>query len=440
MRLRPALVVAVVLAALEGLGYLADWHWGYRERLLKGFDGALAPLQDTKEHWDDPASVFNPDFDGPHPQFLRFRPPDSTRPVGADAESAHLPAGRRVFVVGESAAYGVNVEANQTFAALLDERWKAKGTRVINAGQVGADPWQVMDAGAQILVSYVPSALIVFTGNNPWVTWAPPQQERWSWGVVSTLRVLAVSRALAGLEFLLLRETFKHYKPKEGSFRDRYELTGSSYALSHPLLPSPQFGPKDWPPLKALYLQRFETSLTELLRQARSRGVRVVLVTMPTFDKLSPAFLHAQFEAYDPAHAPEVTALVEQAGALVNKGDFAQALPFTEKALALDAEPPLLHYLHAQCLEHLGRLDDAEAAYHQSREHMIGHLGSRLSVNEVIRKVAAQQDVTLVDAEKLFEEHTHAAGKHFNEGLFVDDCHPSAEGHRIIAEALAPLF
>jgi hypothetical protein len=313
-----------------------------------------------------------------------------------------------------------------------------------------------MEAGAQILARYAPSTLVVFTGNNLWIDWAPPQQPRWNpWGI-KLLSTLATSRAIAGLEFVALRWTLRH-TPRDwrveqlgrldswlgrlrrepgAPFHDHHELTGSRYALEHPLEDDERFGATDWPRIKALHLHRFETSLVELVEQARARDVGVVLVTVPFNYRLSPAWNHPQFEAVDPAHRDEVRALGREAGAAVHAGDCGAALPIIDRALALDPLPPVLHYLRAQCLERMGALDAARAAYADSRERMIGNLGSPLSVNETIRRVAARFEVPLVDAVRVFDDH--ASGNHFNEQLIVDDCHPSPSGHRLIAVALAP--
>jgi hypothetical protein len=91
-------------------------------------------------------------------------------------------------------------------------------------------------------------------------------------------------------------------------------------------------------------------------------------------------------------------------------------------------------------LEGAGRSAEAEQAFALSREDMIGNLGSRLSVNDVIRRVASTTSAQLLDVERIFEESEHARGHYFNEDLIHDDCHPTPLGHRLIADALASLF
>jgi hypothetical protein len=426
---------------------------------LGAFEAATRGGHDEDALWADPERPFaSPD--GPFSQTLRFRLAGSADPIGEVVEPNRLPAGKRVIVLGESAAFGVGSGSEETFSAVLDAALQGQGTRVLNAGQVGADTWEVMDAGAQILSRYSPSTVVIFTGNNPWIDWAPPQQPRWNPWAIRVLSALATSRAFAGLEFLSLRWTLQH-TPRDwrveqlgradswlgwmsrepaGTFHDHYELAGSRYALAHPLEETEQFGPADWPRVKALYLQRFETSLVQLIEHARARGVRVVLATVPFNYRLSPAWKHPQFEAVDPAHRDEVRALVRKGGALVQAGDCPAAQPLIDRALALDPLPPLPHYLRAQCLEQMGDLDAAEAEYAKSRELMIGNLGSRLSVNDVIRRVAERFDVHLVDVARIFDDYEHSVGHHFNEDLIIDDCHPSPLGHRLIANALAPLL
>jgi tetratricopeptide (TPR) repeat protein len=172
----------------------------------------------------------------------------------------------------------------------------------------------------------------------------------------------------------------------------------------------------------------------------QASGVRVILVTMPFNYRLSPAWKHPQFESFDPASGAQVRRLLREAGRLLQAGDCSNALPTLDRALQLDPLPPLLHYLRAQCLEQQGRFDEAEAAYAQSREQMIGNLGSRLSINGIIRRVADRFGVALVDAAAIFDDYEHAHGRHFNEDLILDDCHLSRLGHQLIADALAPLL
>ncbi len=436
-----ALLVGTAALA-EGTARFIDRGGEFQARIRRDLADPEDPFEARETRfWAHPEQIFRAPG-GPFTQVLRYRPRGSPSPTGERLDLPSLPAGRRLFVLGESAAFGVGVDAEATFAAHLDRAFAPRGLRIINAGQPGADTHEVMDAGAQLLLGGSPAAMVVFTGNNLWVNWTPPQQPRGRPLVRRMLSALAASRAVALVEYAAFRMYFRSMATRgaDTAFHDHYELVGSDYALLHPLRPTPGFGPADWDPLKQEYLQRFERSLRLLHAEARARGVPVVFVALPFNHRLSPSWKSPQFEAYDPAHAREVASRLHAAGALVQQHAFAPAEASLARALALDPEPPLLHYLHAQSLAGLGRNAEAEAEYAESRERTVGNLGSRRSVNAVVRRVAQDVGAAFVDAEAIFEADEHARGGWFNATLFVDDCHPNAYGHYLIARALGPVI
>ena len=328
----------------------------------------------------------------------------------------------------------------ETFTARLDALLAPQGVRVLDVAKSGAGPLQVMEQARKVLRWYQPTTLIIYTGNNQWpeVYTQLPLLNSWNPNLVRVLSALAQSRALAGLEYLAIRWGLQHRVPPGGTDRylDGMELRGSRYALAHPLESIVDSDPAAWLRWKRITLERFEDSLNQIVEHAREHGVRVVLVTVPVAHRLSPAYHIPQLEAFDPAHRTAVRALLHAAADRANAGDCPGALETLSQALALDPLPPLLHYLRGECLERMGRLEEAEAAYAQSRENMMGHVGSRLSVNEVIRRVAARFGVPLVDAAKVFDEYERAHGTHFNEDLIFDNCHLSTLGHQVMTDAL----
>ena len=135
-----------------------------------------------------------------------------------------------------------------------------------------------------------------------------------------------------------------------------------------------------------------------------------------------------------------MTRLVDETLALQDQDQPAKALERIREAIRIDPMPPVPHYLEAELLESLERPVEAEAAYARSREAMIGNLGSRLSINRVIREVAAEQEAELVDLRKIFDDYQHRRQRHFNTELIHDDCHPTPLGHTLIARHLERLL
>ena len=177
-----------------------------------------------------------------------------------------------------------------------------------------------------------------------------------------------------------------------------------------------------------------------MITVAREARVPIVLLTLPFNPRLSPAWKHRQPHSFDPEHREAVTTALQAASRSVSEKQFAAGLETATIALSLDPHPAVLHYLKAQCLEGLERHEEAERAYAESRERMVGNLGSRLSINRIIRELARQNMVPMIDVQELFQQYGAKRERHYNADLIHDDCHPTPLGHQLIAEALVPLL
>ena len=466
--LRRRLVYLLVLFGLiEGGARLADHVFGYHRRVVL----MLGKLRiETEPSLGVPSSpsettlwVRSPD-DGPSPEApyqIGGRQLDEAGPwierIKLEPDSAPGQPGRRVFVVGGSAAFGFPYRHADSFPGMLDRHLGSHGLPVLNASLVGAATDDLVPVVDCLCRHYDPHTLVIFAGNNEWFYWRPatvpenrdpgdsrpPPLGRTSLG---TLELLAHSRALAAAEFAMLKWIeARHRRPhvdvalvNSDDFQDHYELTGVDYALSQPLDPD-RYDPGDWPATRQKYLDTFRDNLTRMVKTGQDRGAHVILLTVPFNYRLSPAWKHRQPDSFDRTHREGVRGLTAEAARLMRAGQHDDALPIVRAAIALDPLPPVPHYLAAQCLEALGRLDEAEQEYAASREHMIGNLGSRLSINDTIAEVAEDTRATLVDVRRIFDEYEHGLGGHFNSLLIKDDCHPTPLGHDLIAAAVLPL-
>lgn len=367
----------------------------------------------------------------------------------------HCPGapGRRTFVLGGSAAFGYPYRFPQSFAALADTRSGKDGGRVLNAAHVGSSSDDLVPVARTILDHYDASTLIIFSGNNEWFHWHPrpvtsssnsPEATPLGASSRATLQFLAHSRALAGIEFVLLDSLHGQQRRSaplpvmhDDGFTAHFALTGCQHALEHPLA-SDRFKASQWPDTRQRYLDRFEANLTTIVRAAHEQDVRVILLTIPFHYRLSPAWKHPQPAWFATDHREQMQQLTTRAMELKESGDATLALEVIRQAVALDPLPAVPHYLEAQLLESLERPAEAEASYARSREAMIGNLGSCLSINRVIRKVAAEHETVLVDVRQLFDNYEHERQRYFNVDLVHDDCHPTPLGHELIAQALRP--
>lgn len=458
---RRLLFLTILLLICEAVAWLADWQLGFRRALLSALDRQRIEIEPIAAD-DAPADgrgetlVLRAERSLPapgEPYILGGREIPNARPVideiVVSPNDVVTDDRRRIFVVGGSAAYGYPYDYPQTFSAILDERLADDGYDVLNAAQVGVSSGELVQVVDRIVEFYAPDTLILMTGNNEWIHWQPAEPSPVGDATADLLRALACSRAVAAVEYLALKARFQ----RERTLQDRQlqqaesrfpflphaQLTGHAYASLHPAEPD-SFDSAHWSTSKQEFLAVFEQNLEAMVRKAESKRVRVILLTVPFNFRLSPAWKHPQPLAFRTETAASVRALTSEALQLVRYGQYVEALQELDTAVALDPHPPLLHYLRATCLEALGRPLDAEAAFAQCRENMIGNLGSRLSINERIREVAIRNNAVLVDVQAIFQQHLHAADRCCNDGLVEDDCHPTPAGHRLIAEALGEHF
>lgn len=425
-----ALALVGWVALFEASGWIADAHWQFRYALLDGLDTAslaAEPIPRTEPEWaPHTLRVRVPDMYGPRdtpyviggvtlPDAWPDAKQDWISPSALEAETR-----QRVFVVGGSAALGYPYAYEHTFERRLETQ--RPDLRVVNVGQAGWASGQVLGVAERVLADFDPDVLVVFVGNNEWIRWQPEASASFD---LDVQRTLARSRALAGALYL------GHARAVHAE-QDARPLLGWEHALA---TPDHTLGVARWRAQRAAFLDAFRAHLSAMRDAAREHGVRLLVLTVPFQYRLSPSWKHAQPDAFDPVHAVTLRALEQRAGRALREGRPSEALRASEEAIALDPEPAILHHLRGAALEALGRMLDAEAAYADAREHMVGNLGARLSIDRIVEEVASADE--LVDVRAIFDAHAHASGGWFLRDLIHDDCHPTPLGHQLVADALA---
>ncbi len=110
------------------------------------------------------------------------------------------------------------------------------------------------------------------------------------------------------------------------------------------------------------------------------------------------------------------------------------ALASLEQAEALYADDAYLHFLRGYHLEQLARGAKARAAYVQARELDPRPWRATATLNEIVRRVAAEEGVLLADVEVRFRAHSPEAGVGWE--LMADHLHPAAAGQVLLARAI----
>ena len=126
---------------------------------------------------------------------------------------------------------------------------------------------------------------------------------------------------------------------------------------------------------------------------------------------------------------------ISEAGvADIREGRAQKVYVFAKKALERDDGLAIFHYLIAKSLDSLGKPSEARKHYILARDLDGFPHRSISSFNEAVREIAEKKGARFCDIEKAFADTS--PDKIPGNNIFIDQCHPNKEGHRLIAEKL----
>ena len=333
------------------------------------------------------------------------------------------------YIIGESAGFGFPYKFEESFSYKLLEKLKSQGHSIFNVSQPGINSVEALKFSHRIINEFPKTrTLIFYLGNNVFIGWFPP---------IPTSRKYPVML----LEFLTHKSYFVAWSTYQGfkslDERDMKELfSRDMIGLNDAIEKSSRFNFFDWKGIKEKYLTNFEEQMLEEIKNAKSKNIKVVLLSVPYNFRLTPIHKHPQPLALNPNNYNEVHSLLKKAEFEYNNKKYDSAMLNADLAIKIEPETPLGYYIKGLSLEQKLQFSEAEIQYSLSREHMMGNLGSIPSINKIIEKIAHDTNSEFIDLQKIFVEYNRSQNKFFNEKLIDDDCHPTPLGHQIIAEAI----
>jgi tetratricopeptide (TPR) repeat protein len=131
---------------------------------------------------------------------------------------------------------------------------------------------------------------------------------------------------------------------------------------------------------------------------------------------------------------PDNCVFLNNLGVLFCKeGNYPAAREYFRMAMAEDPSYPVFHYNLGMALKGEGKLDEAEAELEKAKDLDYQSLRIKSAYKEKLKQLSVKYDVPLVDAVSAFNREGR-------ESLFLDHCHPTREGHGIIAEEIAKVL
>jgi lysophospholipase L1-like esterase len=192
-------------------------------------------------------------------------------------------------------------------------------------------------------------------------------------------------------------------------------------------------------------LQFLEANIRQMIQFAKTHKIQIVFM---------PAIPSLLTPPGDSIHGPEYSKHVDEwqridaqihrdsgdtPTNLAGAADLPQRISALETLCELDETYAESHYLLG--LTYLQSGDTAQALVELRKENCYDRRGDRSNddIMERIQHVCSEQGVPCIDARDLFYSHLESEfarmAKQEKLALFLDHCHPTEEGHRIIADA-----
>ncbi len=332
---------------------------------------------------------------------------------------------RRIFVPGSSAAYG-DPKAEFGFCrqleVLLNAQCKGVSYEVINVA-VTAMNSHVARRIALDCAGHQPDIFIVYMGNNEIVgPYGPPTLPKAlyaSRGFINTCITLK-QRFRVGQLLSHVIETVRM------SGQPQQEWLGMETFLSTQM-------PAHDPKLNYCY-QHLQDNIHDIVWAADACGARTLLCTVPVNLRACAPFGSQHGPGLSAGQLTQWERHFHNGRQGQQSGDYETALRHYEQAASLDDAYADLAYCRAQCLEALGRIDNARVQYGAARDLDTLRFRADSMINNVIRTQAgslARYGVTLFDMEDYLKQAT--GGLPLGAEILVDHVHLSFRGNFLAA-------
>ncbi len=333
----------------------------------------------------------------------------------------------RVFCIGGSTVQGRPYSADTAFSTWLQLNLQAiypeRRIEVINCGGISYASYRLKPI-LQELLDHEPDLFILYTGQNEFL------EER------TYHRLKRIPRPLIRLHRSLLR--LRSYAVVNHMFHAPRKQKQTKMEL--PLEVNPKLDLEAGIQTYHRNLQgqqgtitHFRYNLEQMVHMAQQADIPIVLMNPISNLKDCPPF-KSEFRAdLSKQEYSRIDALREKARHW-DKTDPWGKLSLLEQAVALDATHAGLLYQAGKSALLTGNLEKARQWFVQAKEQDICPLRMLEPMHEIVKQVAAENAVPLVDVWQLIEERTEdrIPGRQW----LIDHVHPTIAGHQLIADAL----
>ena len=314
---------------------------------------------------------------------------------------------RTVLCLGDSTPFGWELAGEDAFPSQLEailnrEAGQPGSWQVINAGVPGYSSFQVKQLALQLIPKWKPEYVVLLIGNND--AWPAERSDRErDPGPAKPLRsLLSHSRFLLWLAGKV--------SPEEPEPFVARSLIGAAPRVSG---------------------EEYVDEIAQVVSSARRHGAEVI-VAEPTVNLYEAPKRVRLLEGREDLEKrwPEMTGLL---GA--SRPDL--ALARAERALSRESHRFEFQWIRGMALTMMGETTWGAEVLEQTLEENPFPERCKLSYRQRLREYAVREGVTYLATNELFQS---SMDYRVRRSFFLDYCHPTAAGHRLIAEHLAKLI
>ena len=338
----------------------------------------------------------------------------------------------RVFCVGGSTTFGRPYDDTTSFCGwlrdLLPVADPSRNWEVINAGGVSYASYRVALLMEE-LIEYEPDLFVVYSGHNEFL-------ERRSYA-----QIIAMPRAVRGLGtvasktriWTAMAGVVQRFSGSAAAPQDDPDILGPEVTTLLDNAVGPSSYTRD-DKLTEKILQHYRYNLARMVDIAASVGAETILITPASNLRDSRPFKSEHRDDLDDLDRQRFETSLESAGRAHAEGRSDESMVEIENAATIDQRHAQLAFLQGRLYGEVDRWNEARVAFERARDEDICPLRAPGPVAGIVREVAAERGVPVVDFAVLADEWAKDGIP--GEDLFLDHVHPTIEVNRRLAVAI----
>lgn len=326
----------------------------------------------------------------------------------------------RILFLGDSSTFGWRVDGGTAFPGLVSRNAASEFSGfepgVINGGVPGYTSAQGLILLRRISRKTDLDYVFIYLSNNE--LWSAANRDRLILPVTEGWRNSLHLRLWKLKSFRAARKLLLTLRGKNEGPVGIAERKGLPEGNSSPHGRKPDDGADEISSVR-VPLEDYRENMTQLIENVRGIGAVPIILTVPV-NIYSPPVVKAMPVSREAAEA------LEAARKLYESWDLDKALDLYTEAARLEPESVLAHYNAGMILHAMKRPGAAEKALETALEVNTKSYRLKRGYNLLLKELSANMDVELIDLAAMFRKYPA-------DMVFLDHCHPTLFGHRLIA-------